>query len=413
MDILKGGLEALTGGGNSGKTEGKGLLGGIFGKILETVGLKKPEIAAEARDAKEKAEANRSGIFGEVGKSLLLRQYPILSATTDLYKQLSGNKAAEQVPWQNEFESISAVVMLLTLIPGKWKHYLTDVFAESTVFRTLVEYWPGLDGVDIPFIGGFLPDVIGKGGNIRQRILNDKDPTAVIAALRVIHQDLFVTGKVSFDVVKNLLGGNTAAAAAAVLGGGAALTAGARALEGGGDSAAASPSGQPVAVDAVREAVAGTGALRDKKILDMQKQHPEKQATTMQTKLLALLKSLNVLDTAVLVDGEWFGNNDEVTVGYIFDNGTYFLTYDEDITSADISVRNAQGMTIYDETDYWGLNAEANASSITAAMRQNPSEAPAAAPAAAAAPTPATDNTVSVPATAPANDNNAGQPKAA
>lgn len=403
LDILKSGWEALSGSG-SGKTEGKGLLGGIFGKIMETVGLKKPEIAAEAHEARESAENERAGLFQEIGKSLFLRQFPRLAAITDLGKQFTGNKAAEVVPWQNEFETISA---LLLIIPGEWKHFITDFFANSTIFRTLVEYWPGLDGVDIPLIGQYLPESIASGGNIRQRILSNGDPSAVIGALRVMHQDLFVTGKVSFDQVKELLGGSSLGAAAAVLGGGAALTAGARALEGAGSEnapgAAAGPGGSPkesAIVESVRAAAAGKGNLRSKKLLDMQKQHPEKQATTMQTKLLELLKSLNVLDSAVVVNGEWFDNNDEVTVGYLFDNGVYLLTYDEDIASADISVRNSQGITIYKETDYWGLNAASNASAITAAMRQNPSETP------AAPSSPANDNATATPSSP-------DQPKAA
>jgi hypothetical protein len=407
LDILKGGWEALSG---SGRTEGKGLLGGIFGKIMETVGLKKPEVASKALDAKEQAEATRYGLFGEIGKSLFLRQFPALAAATDIGKQLSGNKAAEQVPWQNEFETISA---LLLLIPGDWRRVFTDFFANSSWFRALVEYWPGLDGVDIPLIGQYLPEALGTGGNIRQRILNNGDPAAVIGALRVMHQDLFVSCKISVQVlakaiagdwqgVKDMLLGESAlaTAAAAALGGGAALAAGADALGlGGSENASPSPSGWPAPVEAVAKAVtAGTGALKGKKLLEMNKQHPEKQATTMQTKLLELLKNLNVIETTVVVEGEWFDNNDDITVGYIFDNGVYFLTYDEDIASADISVRNSQGITIYKETDYWGLNASANASAITAAMRQSPSDPlNKAAPAA----TPANDNATPAEPTAP------------
>lgn len=221
MDILKDSYEALSG--DSSKTSGSGNNGrGIFGKILEIIGLKKPEIGAEAREASESAEKERGSLFGEIGKSLFLRQFPQMAAMTDIGKQLTGSKEPEVVSWQNEFETISA---FLLLVPGSWKHYLTDFFANSTIFRTLVEHWPGLDGVNltsIPLVGqllGQIPGGLAEGGNIRKRVLQDKDPNAVIAALRVMHQDLFVTGKVSFDKIKDMLSGTNLGAAAEILGG--------------------------------------------------------------------------------------------------------------------------------------------------------------------------------------------------
>lgn len=411
MDMLKGLPELLGSSDSSGKVEGKGLLGGIFGKILEKFGIKNPEVAREAQEAKNNAETVRAGLFSEISKSLFLRQFPRLAAITDVGKQISGKKNAEVVPWQNEFETISA---FLLLIPGDWRRIVTDLFSKSSIFRALVEYWPGLDGVDIPLIGQYLPESLGNS-NIRQRILDNGDPEAVIAALRVMHQDLFVTGKVSFDQVKQILGGSDLGAAAGLLGGGAALAAGARALEGGGNSPAAGPSGEPKAVEAVKAAVTGAGPLKDKKILDLQRQHPEKESTAMQNKVLELLKKLNVLESAVLISGEWLDNNDEVTVGYIFENNVYFLTYDEDLASADISVRNSQGINIYKETDYFSLNASANASAITTAMRKSTSSQPQ--PTATTAP--ANDNNRTAAATPPAaptdtpTNADGNQPKAA
>lgn len=368
LDILKGGYEAISG---SGSGTGGSAGNGIFGKAMEMIGLKKaPGLAEDAINTKKLFEGARSGIFGEIGKSLFVRQFPMLAAITDIGTQLSGQKAPEVVPWQNEFETISS---FLLLIPGGWKHHITDIFANSSVFRALVEYWPGLDGVDIggiPLLGSLLPEAVAKGGNIRQRVLNDKDPAAVIGALRVMHQDLFVTGKVSFDKIKDLLGGSNLGAAAAALSGAAALAAGAKALEGGPGGG----SGGATAVEAVAAAAAGKGALKGKNLLELQKKNPEIQVTTMQKKVMELLGALNVLDSAVLIKGEWAGNNDEVTVGYTYNNGIYFMTFDEDLFSSDISVRNSKGVQIYESTDKFGLDAESNAEEITEAMKGNPSE---------------------------------------
>ncbi len=127
------------------------------------------------------------------------------NAATDLRNAATGNnQRPETVPWQHEFEAISA---FLILIPNDWKHHITDFFAENEIFRTMVEHWPGLDGIDAPIIGSTglmskdLPG-IGKGGSLRKRILEDKDPDAVIEVLRIMHQD-FVTGKVALEKLKD------------------------------------------------------------------------------------------------------------------------------------------------------------------------------------------------------------------
>jgi len=366
LDILKSGWEAVSGSGSgSGSSSG----GGIFGSIMEAIGLKKPDVARDAQNAKESAEGERAGIFSEVIKSLTLRQCPQIAAALDIGKQLTGTKAPEVVPWQNEFETITAV---LVLIPGNWKHYITDFFANSDIFRKIIEYWPGLDGVDIPLVGQYLPDAVGKGGNIRQRILNDKDPNAVIEALRVIHQDVFVTGKVSFDKLKDLLGGSSLGAAAAALGGGAALAVGAHALEGGSNAPAGAVPGTPgAAPGAPGEAV--PGRVPGKKIQDLVKAHPEAILTTMQNSVLALTKELNVEDSAELVKEKWNDNNDYCTISFIFENGVYYLEVDNDVASTDLTLKNAQGQQILSTTDWNGLDAGDDAGKIIDAIHANPS----------------------------------------
>lgn len=358
LDILKQGADIIGLGGKKGPSESGN---GIFGTIMETVGLKKPEIGQQATEAKEHAEAERSSIFGEIGKSLFLRQFPRLAAITDIGKQLTGNKAAEVVPWQNEFETITA---FLILIPNKWKHVITDFFANSTIFQKLVEFWPGLDGVNLPLIGsgGFLSGalpILGKGGPLRERILVEKDPDAVIQALRIMHQDVFVTGKVSFDLLREKLG---IGGSLAVLGGGAAaLTAGSAMLEGNNPLDAITGGG--------KEKVGGPSG---KKITDLIKAHPEVAQTTMQQNLIKVLQSMNVMDSAEVVKGKWEGNNDEVTVGFIYDNAKYFLVFDDDVTGTDFTLNTSDGRQIDKFTDRFGIDAADDAKRLIAAMRKSP-----------------------------------------
>jgi hypothetical protein len=386
LDILKTGADIIGLGGKKGPTEGGN---GIFGTIMETVGLKKPEVAAQAGEAKEHAEAERSSIFGEVGKSMFLRQFPRMAAIFDIGKQVTGNKAAEVVPWQNEFETITAFMIL---IPNKWKHFITDIFANSTIFQKLVEFWPGLDGVNLPLIGssGFLSGtlpILGKGGPLRERILTEKDPDAVIQALRIMHQDVFVTGKVSFDLLREKLG---IGGSLAVLGGGAAaLTAGSAMLEGNNPLSGIMGGG--------KEKVGGPSG---KKLNDIIKAHPEVAQTKMQQNLVKILQGMNVMDSAELVKGKWEGNNDEVTVGFIYDNAKYFLVFDNDVSSTDFTLNTSDGRQIDKFTDWGGIDAGDDAKRMIAAIRKSP------APQLPAATAPANDN--ATPAAKPAE-----QPKKA
>lgn len=198
LDTLKTGLEILTG--------GKNILpenltpGGLFSKVLEIAGLKKrPDIAEKAEAARKAAEKDRAGVFESIGKSVFMRQFPRLSAFFDLIK--AGKNITEKglvEGIKESFKDFGTATALLMLIPDSLKHYITDLFADSEIFQNLVKRWPGLEGADLP--------LIGKGGPLRDKILREKDPKSIILALRVMHQDVFVTGKVSFEKVKEYLG---------------------------------------------------------------------------------------------------------------------------------------------------------------------------------------------------------------
>lgn len=380
LDIAKSLYETVSGGN---KTPGAPNEGGVFDKLMALVsGGKNPEVAGEAKEKNDLFKSLREGFFGELGKSLLLRQMPRLSAMTDIGLQLSGNKGAEKVPWQNEFETITA---LLILVPNSWKHHITDLFASSSIFQGIVKYWPGLDGVDIPVVGptgilaGALPG-LGEGGSLRARILEQQppDPDAVIQVLRIIHQDVFVTGKMSFDKLKEMIGGP--GALAAIAGGGGALAVAANAL--GGDST----TGGGV-IDKAKEAL-GLGPAPGKKIIDLISANPAGERTKMQKNLLTLLDQLKVKDTATLKEGSWEGNNDYLSVQFEYNGGIYFMIFDNDVSSTDIKINNSQGTEIANFTDWSGLDADDDAKDIIKAIQKNPSPAKPEAPKPALPPSP-------------------------
>jgi len=169
--------------------------GGMFDTILKAVGLKSKE-GQEAVKAKEAAKEDRSSLFGEVGKSFFLRQFPKGSAIYDLMGTVGiRDRAPEVVPWQNAFETTTAI---LRFTPDFLKHYITDIFADSTIFQSIVAHWPLIDGLDLP--------LIGPNGKLTERV-KAKEPDAIVEAIRIIHQDVFVTGKVTFDKLKGLITG--------------------------------------------------------------------------------------------------------------------------------------------------------------------------------------------------------------
>ncbi len=367
-DILKYAYDAISGDKKAPATGATGAAaapeeGGMLGKIVTFLAGKsdKPEIADEAKDKSNIFKKLRESFFGELGKSMLVRQFPRLGAMTDLAAHVSGKKAPERVPWQNEFETITA---LMILMPNSWKHHFTDLFASSMIFQALVKYWPALDGIDLPFIGhtGFLSKAIpglGEGGSLRERILNRQppDPDAVIQVLRIIHQDVFVTGKVSFENLKKMM--SSPAAIAAILGVGGAVSAGEAALGAGGAIGAI--------VDKGKEAL----GIKGKKIADLVRENPAAERTAMQKNLLALLDQLKVGDTATLKKGDWDGNNDEITVQFDHKGKTYYLTFDNDTSSTDIRVNNTDGREIANFTDWGNFDADDSTATITQAIEQD------------------------------------------
>jgi hypothetical protein len=378
LETLKSGYDAL----NSGnKTPGTPHEGGLMSVIMNLVGGgKQPEVAAEAQEKNDIFKKLREGFFGELTKSLLLRQMPRLSAMTDIGLQLSGKKSAEKVPWQNEFETITA---LLILVPNDWKHHITDIFASSSIFQAIVKYWPGLDGIggSNGILSAAVP-LLGEGGSLRDRILNRQppDPDAVIQVLRIIHQDVFVTGKMSFDKLKEMIG--SPAAIAAIVGGAGTLAAGAKAL-GSGETKTGSDSGESPAsiaaassggvVDKIKDAIGLGASVTGKKISEIISANPAGERTKMQKNLLSLLDQLKVSDTAILKKGDWEGNNDEVTVQFEYNGNTYYMIFDNDISSTDIKVNNAQGTEIAKLTDWGNFDADDSAKDIIEAIQKNPS----------------------------------------
>lgn len=360
-DILKGGYELIKGGGTA------GVASSIFEKIMGGPAKNDPEVGQQATEKKEYFKGMREGLFGEIGKSLLLRTMPRLSALTDVGLQLTGNKGDEKVGWQNEFETITALALL---VPNSWKHHLTDLFANNAVFKNIVKYYPGLD-MQLPIVGEFLSKdlpVLGKGGTIRDRILNENppDPDAVIQALRVIHQDVFVTGKMSFDKLKGVIG--TPAAAATILGGGGALAAADKLL--GGDSNSAPSEGG--IVNQLKQAVGMDGGGSGKKIIDMAAANPALEKTKMQKNLLKLIDQLGVKDSAILKKGSW-DSNDEVTIEFQMNGGKYYLIFDNDVSSTDLKLNNSAGAEIANFTDWGTLDADDDAKKIVKAVQSNPS----------------------------------------
>ncbi len=413
LDLLKIGKDIISGSKEASPVAGAMPSGNLLDTIKGLFSKKNPEAVQNAIETSQNAKAERGGLFQEAGRSLLLRQFPRLMLAWDVYKAgeeaknifygqevkdqegkiIRVKKPIDQETLQKGLMGISA---LLIIVPGEWKHSITDLFADSSIFQALVKYWPGLDGIDLPYIEKYLDvkiPLIGlKGGNLRERILNEKEPNAIMLAMRIMAQDLF-TGKVTFDSIKGLLGGSNLGAAAALAAGGGALALGAKAL--GGES----PGG---ALGGLAEALGGKP--KGKKLLELVKAHPEQMPTDMQKNLLALLKEMKVAESAELIKGDWADNNDYCTVSYIFDNGIYYLEFDNDISGTDLKINNANGQTIADFSDWSTFNASDDAQKIIAAMKTSPSPA-LNAPAAPATTPVVPPASASLPTNTPANDN--------
>ncbi|MFA5352225.1 MAG: hypothetical protein WC304_03020 [Candidatus Gracilibacteria bacterium] len=148
----------------------------LLGSLAEKLNPGQKEKAEKIRGH---AEKERSGIFGEVWESILVRYFPGISKLIDVASSVGiTDKDPETVPWQNEFEAFTAFSMF---VPDFLLRYITDPFAESETFLKILEGWPM------------------QGRELADKIRAKKDPDDVIDALRMMHQDLFATGKVSFE----------------------------------------------------------------------------------------------------------------------------------------------------------------------------------------------------------------------
>jgi hypothetical protein len=148
----------------------------LLGSLAEKLTPAQKEKAEKIRAT---AEKERSGIFGEVWESMLARYFPRLSKMMDIASAVGATeKDPEVVPWQNEWEAFTAFSMF---VPDFLLRYITDPFAESETFLKMLEGWPL------------------QGKELAAKIRAEKDPDDVIDALRMMHQDLFVTSKVSFE----------------------------------------------------------------------------------------------------------------------------------------------------------------------------------------------------------------------
>jgi hypothetical protein len=135
----------------------------------------------KAEKIKEGAQVERSGIFGEVFESLLARHFPRISKLMDLSSTIGlTRRDSEVVPWQNEFESLTAFTMF---VPDFLLRKITDPLVHSSIFMKVVEYWPALGEKWIKTL---------KAPNV--------DPDDVINVLRIMNQDI-IAGKVPVDKI--------------------------------------------------------------------------------------------------------------------------------------------------------------------------------------------------------------------
>jgi hypothetical protein len=335
LDIFKGGLDLLTSKGKTDNPDQKG----IAGQILDLVNPLSKD-GKETAELREKFRDIRTGIFGEAVKTILLSKAPSLAATLDVGMAVTGNMTKEVVPWQHEFEVISA--LLLLPLPEGFKHMITDFFANSEIFQSIVNHFPLLD------------DEIKQG-------VKEKDPNAVIKALRYMHQLIVVDGKVGYEAIKGLFNGNPGdALKLGAVGGG--LLAGSKLLDGSGSSGGGM-------IDKIKETFSGGTPEKGKKLTDLIKSHAEKRETAMQTNLLALLRELNVLESAEIIKGKWANNNDEVTISFIYNQKKYFLIFDDDNVKTKLTLKAENGTQLADFNDWGGFDVKDSAKTIRQAIK--------------------------------------------
>jgi hypothetical protein len=133
---------------------------------------KSPESATKLREFQEE----RWDIFGEAFESILAHQFPTISKWMDVLSTIwVTEKDKEEYAFQNEFEALSALTIL---IPDSFLKKFTDKILAVPGFMMLVKLYP-LDA-DI------------------EKWIKEWDPDAVINFIRMIHQDA-ISGKVSLE----------------------------------------------------------------------------------------------------------------------------------------------------------------------------------------------------------------------
>ncbi len=133
------------------------------------------ELEPRAKEVEHEGQKGRSGLIGEIFESFLARKYPAISKTLDL---LSTGGVTDRDPeifaWQNEFETLTALTML---VPDALLRKITDPLAQSEVFLKAVETFHE---------------------ELAEKIRAKKDPDDVVNALRELHQYIS-TGKVAVE----------------------------------------------------------------------------------------------------------------------------------------------------------------------------------------------------------------------
>ncbi len=153
-----------------------------------------PSTSEKAEGIKEGAEQERAGIFGEVASSLYRRWFPDLAKFTDLAAagaQGLGIRemGPEAVPWQHEFETITAFSLL---VPDSMLKHLSDPLAKSELFKKMVDYWPTS-----------IPDDM-KADLAKE----DYDPDVFFDIIRIMNQDI-AAGKTTVEKVLGLIPGGS------------------------------------------------------------------------------------------------------------------------------------------------------------------------------------------------------------
>ncbi len=153
-----------------------------------------PETKEKAEAIKENAEKERANVFLELGSSIYRRWFPNLAKFTDL--AAAGAHATglremgpEAVPWQHEFETITAFSLLT---PDFLLKPLVDPLAQSELFKKMVDYWPTS-----------IPDDMKANLNSA-----NYDPDTFFDIIRIMNQDIAAGKTTVEDVLKLIPGGS-------------------------------------------------------------------------------------------------------------------------------------------------------------------------------------------------------------